>query len=97
MQISIYVVHSISFFVQAFEIVVDSWKFSMLLLYILWDDWPIFMISASKEQLQQELECTLLKSDCHCWWIFKMQSGRDDTLEERYTIKLCFKLRKNAR
>ena len=33
------------FFVQAFKIVVDSWKFSMLLLYILWDDWPIFMIS----------------------------------------------------
>ena len=28
------------FFVQAFKIVVDSWKFSMLLLYILWDDWP---------------------------------------------------------
>ena len=26
------------FFVQAFKIVVDSWKFSMLLLYILWDD-----------------------------------------------------------
>ena len=24
------------FFVQAFKIVVDSWKFSMLLLYILW-------------------------------------------------------------
>ena len=33
------------FFVQAFKIVIDSWKFSMLLLYILWDDWPIFMIS----------------------------------------------------
>ena len=32
------------FFVQAFKIVVDSWKFIMLLLYILWDDWPIFMI-----------------------------------------------------
>ena len=31
-------------FVQAFKIVVDSWKFTMLLLYILWDDWPIFMI-----------------------------------------------------
>ena len=30
------------FFVQAFKIVVDSWKFSKLLLYILWDDWPIF-------------------------------------------------------
>ena len=25
-----------------------------------------------------------------------MQSGRDDTLEERYAIKLCFKLGKNA-
>ena len=32
----------------------------MLLQYILWDDWPIFMISASNEQLQQELEYTLL-------------------------------------
>ena len=42
-----YEVHSISFqtfFVGAFKIVVDSWKFSMLLLYILWDDWPIFRI-----------------------------------------------------
>ena len=25
-----------------------------------------------------------------------MQSGRDNTLEERYAIKLCFKLGKNA-
>ena len=25
-----------------------------------------------------------------------MQSGREDTLEERYAIKLCFKLGKNA-
>ena len=25
-----------------------------------------------------------------------MQSGRQDTLEERYAIKFCFKLRKNA-
>ena len=33
------------FFVQAFKIVVDSWKFTMLLLNILEDDWPIFMIS----------------------------------------------------
>ena len=48
------------FFVQAFRIVVDSWKFSMLLLYILWDDWPIFMIS--NQQLQQELEYTPLKA-----------------------------------
>ena len=81
------------FFVQAFKIVIDSWKFTMLLLYILWDDWPIFMISASNEQLQQEFEYTLLKPDCHRWWISKMQS---DTLEERYAIKFCFKLGKNA-
>ena len=30
---------------------------------------------------------------CHSWWISKMQSGREDTLEERYAIKFCFKLR----
>ena len=85
-----------TFYVQAFKIVVYSWKFSMLLLYILWDDWPIFMISASNEQLQQKLGCTLLKPDCHSWWISKMLSGRVDTLEERYAIKFCFKLGKNA-
>ena len=67
----------------------------MLLLYILWDDWPIFMISASNEHLQQELEYTLLKPDCHSWWLSKIQSGLEDTLEERYAIKFCFKLRKN--
>ena len=54
------------------------------------------MISGSNEQLQQQLEYTLLKPDCHNWWISKMQSGREDTLEEWYAIKLCFKLRKNA-
>ena len=93
-----YEVHSISFqtfFVWDFKIVVDSWIFGMLLLYILWNDWPIFMISGSNEQLQQQLEYTLLKPDCHSWWILKVQSGREDTLEERYAIKLCFKLGKN--
>ena len=85
-----------TFFVQAFKIVVDSWKFTMLLQYILWDDWPMFMISGSNEQLQQQLEYTLLKPDCHSCWILKMQSGREDTLEERYAIKLCFKHGKNA-
>ena len=51
------------------------------------------MISASNEQLQQQLYYTLLKSDCHSWWISKMQS---DALKERYAIKFCFKLGKNA-
>ena len=82
------------FFVQAFKIVVDSWKSSML--YILWDDWPIFMISASNEHLQQEFEYTQLKPDCHSGGISKLQSGCEDTLEERYAIKFCFKLGKNA-
>ena len=67
----------------------------MLLLYILWDDWPIFMISGSNEQQQQQLEYTLLKPDYHSWWISKMQSGRKDTLEEQYAIKFSFKLGKN--
>ena len=93
-----YKVLSISFqpfFVQSFKIVVDSWKFTMLLLYILWDDWPIFRIPGSNQQLQQQLEYTLLKPDCHSWWISKMQSGCEDTLEEWYAIKFCFKLGKN--
>ena len=83
-------------FVQPFKIVVDSWKFSMLLLYILWDDWPVFMISGSNEHLQQQLEYTLRKPDCHSWGTSKMQSGCEDTLEERYAMKFCFKLGKNA-
>ena len=60
----------------------------MLLLYILWDDWP------RNEQLQQQLEYTLLKPDCYSWWISKMQSRRENTLEERYAIEFCFKLGK---
>ena len=83
-----------TFFVWAFKIVVDTWKFTMLLLYIEWDDWLIFMILGSNEQLQQQFEYTLLKPHCHSWWISKIQSV---TLEERYAIKFCFKLRKNAR
>ena len=54
----------------------------------------MFMISALNEQLQQQLEYTLLKPYCHSWWISKMQSGRVDTLEERYAIKFCLNLEK---
>ena len=82
------------FFVQTFRIVVDSWKITMLLLYIFGDDWSIFMILGSNEQLQQHLEYTLLKCNCHSWWISKIRSGREDTLEDCYAIKLCFKLGK---
>ena len=58
-----------------------------MLLY----DRSIFMISGSNEQLQQQLEYTLLKPDCHSWWNSKIQSGLEDTFGERYAIKLCFK------
>ena len=51
------------------------------------------MISGSNQQLQKELEYTLVKPDCHSWGISKMKSV---TLEERYAIKFCFKLGKNA-
>ena len=91
--------HTISFqtfFVWAFKIVVKSWKFTILLLYILWDDWPIFMISDLNKKLQQQLEYTLIKPDCPSWWISKMQSGREETLEERHAIKFYFKLGRNA-
>ena len=66
----------------------------MLLLYILWYGWPIFIIPDLNEQLQQKLEYTHLKPDCYGWWISKMKSRRQDTLEERYAIKFCFKLEK---
>ena len=68
----------------------------MLLLHILCNDRASFIISVSNEQLLQELEYTLLKLDCHSWGISKMQSGRGDTLEERYAIKLCFQLGRNT-
>ena len=53
------------------------------------------MIPGSNEQLQQQLKYTLLKPDCHGCGISKLQSGREDALEERYAIKFCFKLGKN--
>ena len=54
------------------------------------------MISRSNEQLQEQLEYTLPKPDCHRWWISKTQSVREDSLEERYAIKYRFKLGKNV-
>ena len=69
---------------------VDFWKFSMLLLSILWDDWQILKISGSNEQLQKKMEYTLLKPNCRSWWISKMQS---DTLEERYATNYILNLK----
>ena len=51
-----------TFFVWEFKIDVDSWKFTILLQYMLCNDWPNFIISDSKEQLQNELEYTPSKA-----------------------------------
>ena len=36
-----------------------------------------------------------IHTNCHSWWISKMQSEPEDTLEEWYAKKFCFKLGKN--
>ena len=77
------------FFVQAFKIVVNSLEFAMLLLYILWDECPIFMIAGSNEQLgihPSNAGLSQLVNFKNAIW----------TLEERYAIKFCFKLGKNV-
>ena len=45
------------------------------------------MISGLNEQLQHELEYTLLKPDCHSWWI----SHKCNQTHEKNDIKFCFK------
>ena len=85
-----------TFFVQEFKIVVDSWKFTILLLYILWDDWPILWFHVQINSYSSNWNTHLLKPDCHSWWSSKIQSGLEDTLEERYAIKFCFKFGKSA-
>ena len=74
------------FFVPAFKIVVDSWKFTKLLLYILWDDWLIFMISASNEQLQQELDYTLLKAES-LWGMMRGVGGVRKSIHQSWLAK----------
>ena len=94
---SIYVVHSISFqtFLYRHLKLVQTLENSVSYCYASYEMTDqFFMISSSNEQLQQELEYTLLKPDCHSWRISKMQSERENTLEERYVIKFCFKLGK---
>ena len=39
-----------------------------------------------QQQLPTQLEYTLLKPDCHSWWISKIQPGREDTLEELFEL-----------
>ena len=67
----------------------------MLLLYIIWDDWPIFYDFRFKWTATAGIgihptKAWLSQLDC------QLQSGRENTLEERYAIKLCLKLGKNV-
>ena len=77
-------------FVQAIEIVVDSWVCYCYISYEMTNQF----FSVSNEQLQQQLEYTLLELGCHSWCISKMQSGREDILEDIYAIKFCLKVGK---
>ena len=52
------------------------------------------MISASNQQLQQQLDIHPTKTWLSQLVISKMQSEREDTLEEQYAMKFCFKLEK---
>ena len=92
-----YMVPSISFqtfVVQTFKNVIDSWKFTVIAIHLMrwltnfyhftfkWTATAAIGIHPTKAWLSQMVN-------------FKMQSGRQDTLEERYAIKFCFKLGKN--
>ena len=87
--VNIYEVHTISFqtfFVWAFKIVVDSWRFSMLFLYIIWDDWPIFIISGSNEAgFGIHPTKAWLK-----WWISKMVNFKNEKSLETYHMHLVY-------
>ena len=96
MYIYIYVVHSISFQIFFCTGILNCHRLLKIQYVIAIHLMRWLTNSGSNEPLQQELEYTLLKPDCHSWWISKMQSGREDTLEERYAIKFYFKLGKNA-
>ena len=65
----------------------------MLLLYTLWDDWLSFMISWFKWTATVAIGINTTKA----WLSQLVNLKNDDTLEERYAIKFCFKLGKNAR
>ena len=87
--IYIYEVRTISFqtfFVWAFKIFVDSWN-------SLCDCYTSYEMT---DQVQMNSYSTNWNTPYNSWWISQMQSGSEDTLEERYAIKFCFKLGKNA-
>ena len=91
----IYVVLSITFqpfFVQAFKIVVNSWKFTVIARHLM--KWLTDLYRFRfKRTATSGIGIHLTKS-----WLSQMVNFKNATrtLKERYAIKLCFKLRKNA-
>ena len=87
----VYTIDLQTFFVWAFKIVVDSWKFSMLLLHILWDDWPISMISASNKEATAAIGIHLTKAQ-----LLQLVNFKNAIWYFRRTIcnKICFELGK---
>ena len=75
----------LAFLVHAFKIVVNSWKFIMLMLSILWNDWAILWFQVQMNSYRNWN--TPNKSLIVIYGEFQK--------EERYAIKLCFKLGKN--
>ena len=96
MMMMIYVVHSISF--QTFCTGIYNCRRLLRILYVIAIDLMRWLTNfydfRFKWTATAGIQITLLKPDCHSWWISKMQSGCEDTLEEQYAIKLCFKLGK---
>ena len=82
-------------------IVLQDWSMAGLYIYIyiyiyIYVVHSISFNTFSVQAFKIVVEYTLLKTDCHSCWISKMPSGCEDTLEERYVIKFCSKLNKNA-
>ena len=69
--IYIYVVHSIrfqTFFVQAFKILVNSWKFSMLLLYKSWRQHPTrLQLYGHLPPITKTIQVRRTRHAGHCW------------------------------
>ena len=79
-------------FVQAFKIVVDSSKFTMLFLYILWDDWPFFF----KWTATAAIEIHHTKAWLSQLVNFKNAIWTSEHFRRTIYKKICFKLGKNA-
>ncbi len=74
-----------TFFVQAFKIVCRLLKIHYVIVIHL----MIWLTNFDDFSVKWTATAAIgIHPDCHSWWISKMQSGRDDTLEEQHAIKL---------